>query len=209
MGFFSSFRQVRQWIRYGRILVNSISVKSVNFRIKPGDFLSVKEDQKERVHKELIQKIGKKKILSIKPQHLEINYKILAGMVLFPPQQLYYPAPLKLEGSTNSTASQLWTSSKLKEKNMSSKNFTKIDEGLVSLKKSYAGSLTSRSAGRVNFLASSGNNYRTTRQSWRYISLKKKKTNRKTNNKSMINFFRNTKKKSLSYFSPELAMRSI
>lgn len=109
MNFFSSFLQTRQQIKHSKVLINSKIVTACNYPVKPGDILSLNyEKSREGISQQLInyqqikERVYKQKILNVKPQHLEVNYKTLTGIMLFPPQQLYLPAPNKLASYSDS-----------------------------------------------------------------------------------------------------------
>lgn len=97
MNFFSSFLQARQFIKNGSVFVNGICIRSGCYEVEPGDRISlscktIKGFIRERIKQNFLQR----KIRAMKPSHIEINYKILQGIVLFPPQQIYYPSPFQV-----------------------------------------------------------------------------------------------------------------
>ena len=225
MGFTTSFRQLRQWILHGKVLVNLVPVKNFNYQIEPGDIISIKESKKASVNLKLVERIGKKSIISMRPQHLEISSKILAGVLLFKPQQIYYPTPAKL-----ARFSRLTAKSPLKHLH----NFSKAPVHLpISLNrrespptlrsnirlfppfpsmgaqynfplKKQTKSKYCRKINNMTVFQRLKKHFKVTRRKWRFTFLKTIKRNKKKWHARTL--FRAPKAKILKFFSPELAI---
>ena len=232
MGFTTSFRQLRQWILHGKVLVNLVPVKNFNYQIEPGDIISIKESKKASVNLKLVERIGKKSIISMRPQHLEISSKILAGVLLFKPQQIYYPTPAKLARFSRQRSSPL-KKSPLKHLH----NFSKVQvhlppslnrrESPPTLRsdirlfpplrpllpqgapyyfppKKQTKSKFCRKVNSMTVFQRLKKRFKVTRRKWRFTFLKTIKRNKKKLRARTL--FRAPKAKILKFFSPELAI---
>jgi ribosomal protein S4 len=183
MGFTTSFRQLRQWILHGKVLVNLVPVKNFNYQIEPGNIISIKESKKASVNLKLIERIEKKSIISMRPQHLEISSKILAGVLLFKPQQIYYPTPAKLARFSRRYNLQI-------KKKLPLKKQTK--------------SKLCRKINNMTVFQRPKKHLKVRRRKWRFTFLKTIKRNKKK--WYVRSLFRAPKAKILKFFSPELAI---
>ena len=225
MGFTTSFRQLRQWILHGKVLVNLVPVKNFNYQIEPGNIISIKESKKASVNLKLIERIRKKNVISMRPQHLEISSKILAGVLLFKPQQIYYPAPAKL-----ARFSKLTVKSPLKHLHNFSRApihlplslnrregpsifrpditlcppFPSMGTSYIFPLKKQAKSKFCRRIDNMTVFQRVKKRFKVTRRKWRFTFLKTIKRNKKKWHARTL--FRAPKAKILKFFSPELAI---
>lgn len=185
MNFFSSFSQVRQCIKHGKIVVQGKLVRSTNYRVKPGQIVGLKKDDnsiREKIRKddnsireEIRKHLRRKNFLNAKPSHLEVNYKLLQGLVLFSPQQVYYPTPFKIHNPSLTKDHH-----RLLKKNFNHRRKSGEPRALVNPRKSAVSKILMGSD---------------------------KKIRRKNN--ALSYFFTATRKKALSFFSPDIAVSSL
>lgn len=93
--FVKSYRQARQWISLGHILVNDVKINKSSYITKKGDIISLKEDKLENVKNNLYDSI----LTSLPIINYEIDYRSLKIYVFFSisPENLLETMPLKLE----------------------------------------------------------------------------------------------------------------
>lgn len=70
--FVDSFRNARQLISHGHILVNNVVVKKHSFNLTEGDVISVSKKTHTLIEKNIL----KSKLLPLTPKYLQVNYKI-------------------------------------------------------------------------------------------------------------------------------------
>lgn len=101
MNICSTFRAARQLILHQKVYVNHQCVTIPSYQVHPGDILRIAPDDSETFQKlarhalSFFKKNGSE-VLPRKPFHLEINYKTLQAIYLYPPQILFYPCHLSL-----------------------------------------------------------------------------------------------------------------
>lgn len=80
-------------INHGHILVNSKSIKSPNYIIKPGDIISVSEKSKNIVYRTLYKRIINNRLPSDVPNYLETNYNALTSIMVHKPlhEEIMFP----------------------------------------------------------------------------------------------------------------------
>jgi ribosomal protein S4 len=97
MGLGPSFVSIRQYISHGFVFVNGRELTISSSFLKPGDVISIKKPFPSH-WKLLWSVLLKNKQFPKHPvQHLEINYKLCQAIVLFQPQQIYYPCQFQLQ----------------------------------------------------------------------------------------------------------------
>ena len=102
MFLFKTLNSARQYISHKRILVNEKIVNFSNYRLKMGDVIQIRNSteffSQTFTSNHFLSNVldNNKDTLFIKFPHYEVNYKILTGIFLFSPQQVYYPLNIKL-----------------------------------------------------------------------------------------------------------------
>ena len=99
MFLFDTLRNARQFLLHQGILVNNRLTKTANYQLKPGDLLQILNPVsffvKHPFFKFFLKKENDIRVLKnylfFKFPHLEVNYKVLSGIFLFSPQQIYSP----------------------------------------------------------------------------------------------------------------------
>nr|YP_008802539.1 ribosomal protein S4 [Monomastix sp. OKE-1]AGZ90192.1 ribosomal protein S4 [Monomastix sp. OKE-1] len=118
---FRTLESARQYILHGGILLNGLPVNLSSLQIQPGDLIQIhnaqdffssklsllrngatvpQKTEKQEMQSNAFKSSLKKTALrprKIKYSHFEINFKLLVGIFLFSPRQLYYPFQLKKE----------------------------------------------------------------------------------------------------------------
>ena len=87
-----TFRSAKQLILHEKIFVNSKLVNIPSFQLKPGDIISISPNNQANFLS-LLEKSSNlwkhNRVCKTKSLHLEINYKTLNAIFLYPPQQLF------------------------------------------------------------------------------------------------------------------------
>ena len=94
-----TFRSAKQLILHGKVFVNQKLQDIPSYQLKPGDIISLSPND-PKVFQSLAQKSSlgfqQKTLSRSKSLHLEINYKTLTAIFLYPPQQLQNSYPLDI-----------------------------------------------------------------------------------------------------------------
>jgi len=195
MNFFSSFSQARQYIKHGKILVQGRPVRSANFRVEPGQIIAL-GPKTQLVREKIKENLKKTKFLNSKPNHIEVSYKLFQGVVLFPPQQLYYPTPLKVHNPLS--------------KKMKSLDQKDVLKPVKVLKRGTR--LRSKKRALVRFNKTQNPRQRQNLGLRLGLGVVPKKPGPKLRpqrrNNAWKRFFIATRKKSYAFFSPSIALRS-
>jgi len=101
MNICSTFRQARQLILHHKVYVNHRCVNIPSYEVQPGDIIRISPHDSQTFqalsrHALSFMTDHSSKVLPKKPLHLEINYKTLQAVYLYPPQLLVYPCPVQL-----------------------------------------------------------------------------------------------------------------
>ena len=101
MNLCSTFRTARQLILHHKVYVNHQCVTIPSYQVQPGDILRIapydlQTFQTLARQALFLTKRYSPRLLPKKPLHLEINYKTLQAVYLYPPQMLFYPCPVSL-----------------------------------------------------------------------------------------------------------------
>jgi ribosomal protein S4 len=101
MNICSTFRTARQLILHQKVYVNHQCVTIPSYQMKPGDILRIAPHDPETFQSLVLHAVSffeknSSKSLPRKPFHLEINYKTLQAVYLYPPQILFYPCSLSM-----------------------------------------------------------------------------------------------------------------
>lgn len=101
MGFSESLFKAHQLINHGFILVNGIKTYSKSFTVKKGDYIEINPKYWNLVFKEIHSRLTKGSIFMPAPKYLEINYKLLMGILLENPttSDLHYFTPMDMESA--------------------------------------------------------------------------------------------------------------
>jgi|TARA_B100001175_G_scaffold207686_1_gene176254 small subunit ribosomal protein S4 len=101
MGFAESLFKAHQLINHGFVLVNGIKTHSKSFNVKKGDFIEINPRYWDLVFKEVHSRFKKNSIFMPAPKYLEINYKLLMGILLENPtsSDLHYFTPLDIKSA--------------------------------------------------------------------------------------------------------------
>mmetsp|Transcript_9722 Transcript_9722/g.20192 ORF Transcript_9722/g.20192 Transcript_9722/m.20192 type:complete len:207 (-) Transcript_9722:50-670(-) len=94
-----SFVSIRQYINHGFVFVNGRKISISSAVLKPGDIIKVKRPFPLHWKTSWFSMLKEKQLISHPVQHLEINYKLCKAIVLFPPQQIYYPCRFQLQSA--------------------------------------------------------------------------------------------------------------
>jgi small subunit ribosomal protein S4 len=101
MGFAESLFKAHQLINHGFIFVNGIKTYSKSFNVKKGDFIEINPRYWDSVFKEVHSRFENNSIFMPAPKYLEINYKLLMGILLENPtySDLHYFAPMDIKSA--------------------------------------------------------------------------------------------------------------
>lgn len=101
MGFSESLFKAHQLINHGFIFVNGIKTYSKSFNVKKGDCIEINPKYWDLVSKEIHSRLAKGYIFMPPPKYLEINYKLLMGILLENPRalELHYFTPMDTESA--------------------------------------------------------------------------------------------------------------
>ena len=99
MGFAESLFKAHQLISHGFIFVNGIKTYSKSFNVKKGDCIEINPKYWDLVFKEIHSRLTKGSIFMPAPKYLEIDYKLLVGILLENPtsSDLHYLTPMDIE----------------------------------------------------------------------------------------------------------------
>ena len=94
-----TFRSAKQLILHQKVFVNDKVVNIPSYQLQPGDIISI-SPQNYTTFISLLEKSLKnfreKRVCRTKCLHLEVNYKTLQAIFLYPPQQLLNSYPLDM-----------------------------------------------------------------------------------------------------------------
>jgi len=96
MNLFPTFGATRQAIRHGFILVNGRKAQQSTRVLQPGDLIQIKTPFPIAWRAQYLQILKNRTLLKRNPLHIEINRKLASGIILYQPQQIYYPFKLNL-----------------------------------------------------------------------------------------------------------------
>ena len=101
MNICSTFRAARQLVLHQKVYVNHQCVNIPSYQVQPGDLIRLAPYDSETFQTLSFQALSfvtrhSSKVLPRKPFHLEINYKTLQAIYLYPPQILFYPCSILL-----------------------------------------------------------------------------------------------------------------
>jgi len=101
MGFAESLFKAHQLINHGFIFVNGIKTHSKSFNVKKGYSIEINPKYWDLVFKEVHLRLKKDSIFLPAPKYLEINYKLLSGILLENPtsSDLHYFTPMDIEST--------------------------------------------------------------------------------------------------------------
>lgn len=94
-----SFVSIRQYINHGFVFVNGRQLNISSSVLKPGDIITIKRPFPLHWKTSWFDMLKQKHLLKHPVQHLEINYKLCKAIVLFFPQQVYYPCHFQVESA--------------------------------------------------------------------------------------------------------------
>ena len=92
--FFPTFGAARQAIQHGFISINGRQVKQATRVLRPSDFIQVHKSNSWKIN--FMNSLKKRNLLKRNAQHIETNPKIAAAIILYNPQQIFYPFSFKL-----------------------------------------------------------------------------------------------------------------
>ena len=97
----STFRTARQLILHEKVYVNHQCVTIPSYQLQPGDILRIAPHDPQTFQSLALRaasffKKHDSEFLPRKPFHLEINYKTLQAVYLYPPQMVFYPCSVSL-----------------------------------------------------------------------------------------------------------------
>jgi len=78
--FVINLKQSKQLIKHGHIKINNIPIKTPNYKLQPGDIISISKKYNNLVNFN----ISQRKNITILPKSLQINYKTLQICFIFP-----------------------------------------------------------------------------------------------------------------------------
>ncbi len=90
-----TFRSARQLITHQKIFVNNKLIDIPSFQLTPGDFIRIAPNHStdfQQISSQFLENFRENAACKTKSLHLEINYKNLTAIFLYPPQQLIYPS---------------------------------------------------------------------------------------------------------------------
>ena len=101
MNICSTFRAARQLVLHQKVYVNHQCVNIPSYQVQPGDLIRIAPHDSEIFQTLFLHALSfvtkhSSKVLPRKPFHLEINYKTLQAIYLYPPQILFYPCSIFL-----------------------------------------------------------------------------------------------------------------
>ena len=96
MGFAGSLFKAHQLINHGFVFVNGIKTNSKSFNVKKGDLIEINPKYWSLVFKEVHSRLEKNSLFMPAPKYLEINYKLLVGILLENPipSGIHYLTPM-------------------------------------------------------------------------------------------------------------------
>jgi ribosomal protein S4 len=86
-----TFRSAKQLILHQKVFVNSKLVNIPSFQLEPGDIISISPSNEFNfvsLAKQSLRNFKENRVCKTKCLHLEVNYKTLHAIFLYPPQQL-------------------------------------------------------------------------------------------------------------------------
>jgi len=86
LNFAKSVREAKYIIKNGGISVNKEIKENSEFLVKEGDIIEVTEDYKEKVNKEIRERVEEKIFYTTVPKNIEVNYRVLAGIFMKKPK---------------------------------------------------------------------------------------------------------------------------
>ena len=89
MNFFPTFGAARQAIQHGFISINGQKIKQPTKILRPSDFIQVQKSDSWKTS--FLKSLKDSNLLKKTAQHIEINPKLAAGIILYYPQQIFYP----------------------------------------------------------------------------------------------------------------------
>ena len=101
MNICSTFRGARQLVLHQKVYVNHQCVNIPSYQVHPGDIIRIAPHDPETFQTLSFHALSffarnSSKVLPRKPFHLEISYKTLQAIYLYPPQVLFFPCSLFL-----------------------------------------------------------------------------------------------------------------
>ena len=90
-----TFRAGRQLIIHQKVFVNNKLIDIPSYQLSPGDIISISSENSTNFRSassQFLQNLHANSLCQTKSLHLEINYKSLTAIFLYPPQQLIYPS---------------------------------------------------------------------------------------------------------------------
>lgn len=101
MGFAESLFKAHQLINHGFIFVNGIKTYSKSFNVKKGDLIEINPEYWDLVFKEVHSRFKNNSIFMPAPKYLEINYRLLIGILLENPisSDLHYFTPMDIKSA--------------------------------------------------------------------------------------------------------------
>jgi ribosomal protein S4 len=94
MNYFPTFGAARQAIQHGFLFINGRQIKQTTRILRPGDFIQIKKSDSWKIR--FLQHLKNQTLLKRNSQHIETNPKLAAGIILYQPQQIFYPFQFNL-----------------------------------------------------------------------------------------------------------------
>ena len=94
-----TFRQARQFINHKKIYVNGKLINIPSYQVKSGDIINIAPGIDKNfvsIVQKSLDSLKDNSLCKTKALHIEINYKTLSLIFLYPPQQLIYPAEFSI-----------------------------------------------------------------------------------------------------------------
>ena len=104
MNICSTFRASQQLILHQKVFVNNKLINIPSYQLEPGDIISISPKDQQSFHtlvEQSLKNIKDDRICKIKSLHLEVDYKTLHAIFLYPPQQLFHSYKLDINMLTH------------------------------------------------------------------------------------------------------------
>jgi small subunit ribosomal protein S4 len=99
MNICSTFRAAQQLILHQKVFVNNKLINIPSYQLEPGDIVSISPKNQESFQalaEQALKNLKENRICKVKSLHLEVDYKTLNAIFLYPPQQLFHSYKLDI-----------------------------------------------------------------------------------------------------------------
>lgn len=110
MNFVGTMHEGRQCILHGVFMVNERVVRSPNYLVKRGSYISIHPSYRSRMRKKLLNRYSNNKILCNYPKYIEVNYNIMCGFFIgdVTVESVPYPCDVNIDCLAGLAASNMY-----------------------------------------------------------------------------------------------------